>query len=112
MSMRERYQEKVDAQLNEWKRWVDRYKNDPQLSASDRNADHQQMIARLDDYYKKTQTRLAELRTAPDQRWELAKQAVERAMIDLKQLLDESGAANVGRSLPIQANRPLGPYPK
>jgi len=105
MGMREKYQEKVDAQLREWQGWIDNYKIDPNGSNFDRPAEREQMMARLDDSQHNAQTCLEQLRSSQNEHWELSKQAVEREMIELKKLLDESGAAHVGRLLSLQTSR-------
>ncbi len=106
MGMREIYQEKADAQLHEWREWIENYRSEPVTLPGVRKAsNHQLMIERLEDCQRIAQIRLEELRASQDERWELAKQAVERAMIDLKRLLDESGAAQAGRLLQLHTGR-------
>jgi hypothetical protein len=63
------------------------------------------MVVRLEDSHRIARFRLEELRAAQDETWELSKQAVERAMIDLKKVLDESGAGQAGRLLHLQTSR-------
>ena len=105
MGMREAYQEKADAQLREWQAWIEQYKSAPLIPKTENRADHQQVSSRLEDSHRIAQLRLEELRSSKDDRWEFAKQAVERAMIDLKQMLDESGAGQSARLLRLQNNR-------
>jgi hypothetical protein len=105
MDMREVYQEKANAQLNEWQEWIETYKSDPALSGIGETAGRQQMMERLENCQRAAQVSLEELRISRDERWELAKQAVERAMIDLKKLLDESGAGQAGRFLHLRTGR-------
>ncbi len=128
MNVRTTYQEKADAQLHEWREWIENFKTDPEVSAARKGRDssrgremnreremsggrdvplegRQQMVERLEDSYRIARFRLEELRAAQDETWELTKQAVERAMIDLKKVLDESGAGQAGRLLHLQTNR-------
>ncbi len=105
MEIREIYQEKADAQLHEWQEWIENFKADPGLYGMRRTPGWQQMAERLDDCQRIARVRLEELRSARSERWELAKQAVERAMIDLKKALDESGAGQAGRSVQLQTSR-------
>lgn len=105
MGERENYQEKVDAQLHEWQEWIQFYRADHVVGTPRLTTNHQQMLERLDVCHQAAKNRLEELRSAQGVHWELSKQAVERAMIDLKKLLDESGAAQAGRSLSLQTNR-------
>jgi hypothetical protein len=67
---------------------------------------HQQRaFERLDDCYRIARVCLDELRTSQDERWEFAKQAVERAMINLKRALDESGTQKAEKFLQLNTNR-------
>ncbi len=105
MNLRERYQDKADAQLHEWQEWIQDYPSDPVLPGSGGKASQHQMRERLEDGLRIARARLEELRGAQEERWEFSKQAVERAMIDLKRLLDESGAGQAGRAIPLQPSR-------
>ena len=103
MGMREAYQEKVDAQLYEWHTWIEKFKADPAFADSTRLPEQQRIVDRLEDCYRIARLRLDELRISQDGRWDFTKQAVERAMIDLKKILDESGAGHAARLLRLQA---------
>lgn len=105
MGMKEAYQDKAEAQLHEWQEWIEQYAADPTLSRSIKLSDRQRMVERLEDCHRIARVRLEELRSSKDERWELAKQAVERAMIDLKRVIDESGAGHAARLLQLQASR-------
>ncbi len=105
MEIREIYQQKADAQLQAWQEWIENFKSDPGLYGTRRTSNWQQMAERLDDCQRIARVRLEELRSSHDERWELAKQAVERAMIDLKSVLDESGAGQAGRFVHLQTSR-------
>ncbi len=105
MGERKNYQEKVDAQLHEWRDWIQYYKTDLSLTDLRNTANRRQMAERLEDCQRTAQSCLEELRSSQDAHWELSKQAVERAMIELKKVLDESGAAQAGRSLSLQTSR-------
>ena len=108
---KEAYQEKAGAQLREWQAWIEQYKADPLAHRSTKAAGlqsipaHREMTGRLEDCHRVAQASLEALRTTREERWELAKQAVERALIDLKQALDESGASNSNRPVQLQTNR-------
>ena len=105
MGLKEAYQEKADAQLQEWQAWIEHVRSNPIHFHSPRPADQQRVVERLDDCYRIARVRLDELRSSKDERWEFAKQAVERAMIDLKRALDESGTANAGKFLQLNTSR-------
>jgi hypothetical protein len=105
MGLKEAYQEKADAQLLEWQTRIERIRVDPFYFAARRPLDQQRAVERLDDCYRIARVRLDELRSSQDDRWEFAKQAVERAMIDLKRALDESGTGNAGKILQLNSSR-------
>jgi hypothetical protein len=105
MNLRERYEDKADAQLHEWQEWIENYLSDPPVPAISQHVNQVHMKERLGDSLRLARACLEELRGAQDERWEFSKQAVERAMIDLKRLLDESGAGQAGRAIPLQTSR-------
>lgn len=105
MGLKEAYVEKANAQLSEWQEWIEQYKTVPNVPTQGKIKDRQRMAERLDNCHHIASVRLQELRAAQDPGWEFAKQAVERAMIDLKRVLDESGAGQVARLLQLQASR-------
>lgn len=105
MGMKEAYQEKADAQLREWWGWIEEYKSNPIQAGLKHREVQQRWNERLDDCHRIATSRLAELRASREERWELAKQAVERAMIELKKVLDESGAGSAGKILQLQSSR-------
>lgn len=102
MDLKQAYQDKASAQLCEWHTWVERFKNEHMPGSHE---DQHRKIARLDDCLQIASARLEELTASHESRWELAKQALERAMIDLKVALDDSGAVRAGRFLQIEASR-------
>ena len=105
MEMKEAYQEKADAQLREWQEWIENFKSDPILIRAKQPGDQQGWMECLDNCHKVARIRLEELRSTREDHWELSKQAVERAMIELKKVLDESGAANSARIVQVQSSR-------
>lgn len=108
------YQEKADAQLAEWQTRIEQLKSYSNRSEERRPAEQQRIVQRIEDCYRIARVRLDELRSSQEERWELAKQAVERAMIDLKRALDESGVEQAGRFLRLQSSRSrvYEPFPK
>jgi hypothetical protein len=105
MELKKVYQEKSDAQLREWLGWIEDYKTASPLSMAGKPIDRLWITRRLEDSHRLACIRLDELRNSNDDHWELAKQAVERAMIELKHVIDESGIGQSGRFLQIQTNR-------
>lgn len=99
MELKQAYQEKADAQLRDWQAWIERYKSDPTTR------EQQRCITRLEDCQRVARTQLEVLRTCNDDRWELIKQAVERAMIELKRVIDEAGIEYAGKQVLLQQNR-------
>lgn len=105
MGMKEAYQEKADAQLREWKTWIENYKSDGAKLNFIGTSEQQRTIMRLEKCFRTAWGKLDELRFSQEERWEFAKQAVERAMIEFKQALDESGVGQSGSFLPLQPSR-------
>lgn len=105
MGLKEAYQEKADAQLLEWQTRIERMRVDPFYLDKRRLIDQQRAFERLEDSYRIARIRLEELRSSQDAHWEFAKQAVERAMINLKRALDESGTGNAGKFLQLNTSR-------
>jgi hypothetical protein len=105
MNLREYYQEKVDAQLHEWKEWIDNYRADAAQISGKTAAEQQRLLDKLEACHQAAWLRLQELRQTDEKGWNLAKQAVERALIELKKSLDESGAAQAGTLLSLHPNR-------
>lgn len=99
MELKQAYQDKADAQLRDWHIWIEGYKSDPA------NQDQLRCIKRLEDCQQAARTQLDVLRVAQDERWELAKQAVERAMIELKRVIDEVGIEFAGKQVQLQQSR-------
>lgn len=105
MGLQESYQEKADAQLRQWQKRIERIKSYGEVALPNQSTSELRAFERLDDCCHIAQLRLDELRTARDERWEFAKQAVERAMIDLKRALDESGTGPVSSIVKLQTGR-------
>ncbi len=105
MGMKEFYQEKAEAQLREWHSWIEQYKSTQTALLVGKAADRQAITLRMEDCHRVARIRLEELRTSQDDRWDLAKQAVERALIELKQALDEGGAPYAGHFVKLETRR-------
>jgi hypothetical protein len=108
MSMREAYLEKVRAQLAEWQTWIEQYRQ------TEMDGQAERMLQRLEDSCQVACCQLETLQSAHGSAWESTKQAVECALIELKQLLDESGAGQAGQHLVIQSSRAhaFEPFPR
>ncbi len=105
MEMKQAYEEKADAQLREWQAWIEQYRTDPVTYGAVTYTEQQHMMDRLENCYQNARVRLDELHSSRDHSWEFAKQAVERAMIELKHALDESGAAHAARLVQLETGR-------
>ena len=112
--MKGAYQAKADTQLAEWHARIEHLKSDASTVHLKLPADRQRLVQRLEDCHRIARVRLDELSASQDERWELAKQAVERAMIELKRALDESGVEQAGKFLNLQSSRShvYEPFPK
>ena len=97
MAMREAYIEKVTAQLIEWQTWIERYKAGDAVLKASRLVDPKHMQERLDACYQLACSCLTTLDASSKTAWEGAKEEVERALVDLKTALDESGAGRAGQ---------------
>jgi hypothetical protein len=104
MRLKDAYHQKADAQLREWQVWIEQIKESEDLP-QDRAEMRPRSVERLDDCYQAARRRLDELRFSSDAGWENAKQAVEQAMIALKQALDGSGFETIGKSVRLQPDR-------
>jgi hypothetical protein len=101
MGLREAYTEKAAAQLEEWQGWIANYK----AVNADYWVKEPSEAQRLEDCYQLASVRVSELSSARGKDWEIAKEALEGAMIDLKRAIDESGVFRAGRSIRLQSNR-------
>lgn len=112
MGVKEAYLEKANAQLCEWQAWIEQYTMGSSQSGYLHKVDHNRYTEQLGKCYRVARVYLDNLQEAPEDRWEFSKQAVERAMIDLKRLLDDSGAAQNARYLTLQTSRSYayGPF--
>ena len=112
MEVKQAYQEKAEAQLREWRDWIEQYKLNPNLPARSRFQSAEQAVRRLDESYLAVLASLNNLRRIDDLQWEAAKQRLEQAMINLKKVLDDSGACRAGELLKLQIHRNLvyGPF--
>jgi hypothetical protein len=109
MEVKEAYQEKADAQLREWQAWIEQFKANPTLLRRDHRINASRAIQQLDDCYHLAEASLTELKNTRDESWDIAKEAVEQAMIILKRALNENGARPAGQFLRLQAHRsPVG----
>ncbi len=105
MSEKEAYQEKADAQLREWQAWIERFKSDLVINRKGKQHNPQRLLRRLEDSYRAARGKLEVLYSSRGEQWERAKEDLERAMIDLKQALDESGAGKMGGQLQLRSAR-------
>ena len=106
MGMREAYIEKVTAQLVEWQTWIERFKVDGDIRKAGRPLEPtSHMQARLDACYQLARDHLTVLDSSSKTAWEGAKEEVERALVNLKTALDESGAGRAGQTLALRSSR-------
>jgi hypothetical protein len=89
MGIRENYQNKAASQLHKWEIRINEIRLDYENDSSGSTGRNQSLQA-LEKLHRLANDRLDELISARESRWEFSKQAVERAMIDLKCSLDEA----------------------
>lgn len=103
--MREAYQEKAAVQLHEWGMWIDQYRRSIAQLSQVGSEKQTRLVERLDDSHREAGNLLNELRASPADRWDASKELVEQAMVDLKKILDESGAGLAAKPLSLEAGR-------
>jgi len=105
MGIRENYQNKAASQLREWKTRIDEIRLDYDYGSPGLAANRDQTLQSLEELHEFARDRLEELNSARESRWEFSKQAVERAMIDLKRSLDEADAGKNSPHLELKDHR-------
>lgn len=84
MSERELYQQKRQAQLDEWKAEVDKLRAKASGASADRQLALNEQIKALESKIEQGKAKLAELAEASDDAWESIKKGVESSWDSLK----------------------------
>lgn len=87
MSEKELYQQKMKAQLDEWKADVDKLKAKASGASADAKLGLERQISGLEENIDKGKARLAELANSAEDTWESVKDRVESAWEALKSSL-------------------------
>ena len=80
MEERKAYEEKLDAQLKEWKSRIVVLKSKADKAKADTKMDYHKIIQVLDHKGDEVRTKLRELKTAVDERWEDHKSGFEKVL--------------------------------
>jgi hypothetical protein len=83
MSMRDAYERKMQAQLNEWAAEIKKLKAKADQAEADAQIEYYRQIERLKQEQERAEAKLEELRHASEGAWEDLKGGVEKAWLDL-----------------------------
>jgi len=81
---RKAYEEKLDAQLNEWNAEIALLKAKAENAEADAKIDYYKTIDALEHKHDKAKTKLQELKTSGDEAWEAVKAGAEKAWAEVK----------------------------
>ena len=81
---RKAYEEKLDAQYDEWNARIDLLKAKSDKAKAEAKIEYNKNIEALEIKHKEAGTRLHELKTAGDEAWESLKTGAERAWDEVK----------------------------
>ncbi len=84
MEGRKAYEEKLDAQFNEWNAQITLLKAKAENAKADAKIDYYKSIEALEHKQGEAKAKLQELRTAGDEAWEAVKAGAERAWAEVK----------------------------
>ena len=81
---RKAYEEKLDAQLNEWNAQITLLRAKAKNAKADARVDYYKTIEALEQKQDKAKTKLLELQAAGDEAWEAVKTGAEKAWAEVK----------------------------
>ena len=81
---RKAYEEKLDAQLKEWKAQITQLKAKAKNAEAGARIDYYKTIEALEQKQNKAKTKLQELQTAGDEAWEAVKTGSEKVWAEVK----------------------------
>jgi predicted nucleic acid-binding Zn-ribbon protein len=90
MNDKELYQQKKQAQLDEWKAEVDKLKARASQASADAQLEMNKQIDALEDKIQAGRSKLAEIAEASDDAWESMKDGVEVAWDSMKSAFSEA----------------------
>lgn len=92
MSEKDLYQQKKQAQLDEWKAEVDKLKAKASEASADAQLELNKQIEALEGKIEEGQTKLAEIASAGEDAWESIKDGVESAWDSMKSAFSDAVA--------------------
>ncbi|SRR6056297_1713147 len=92
MSEKELYQQKKQAQLDEWKAEVDKLKAKASGASADTQMELNKQIEALEGKIEEGQSKLAEIADASEDAWESIKDGVESAWDSMKSAFSDAAA--------------------
>lgn len=87
MSMKEAYEQKLQAQLDEWSAEIDKLKARADQAEADAQLEHYKQIENLRTMQDAARSKLAELKNSGDDAWEDLKAGIDNARESLAQAL-------------------------
>jgi len=92
MNEKELYQQKKQAQLDEWKAEVDKLKAQASGASADAQLELNKQIKALEGKIKEGKTRIAEIADASEEAWESIKVGVESSWDSMKSAFSDAAA--------------------
>lgn len=92
MSNKELYQQKLQAQLDEWKLELERLKAQAARTSAEAKLEMSQQVETLERQIEKGKVKLSELAKASDEAWEAVKEGVEASWVSLRTAFSEAAA--------------------
>lgn len=92
MNEKELYQQKKQAQLDEWKAEVDKLKAQASGASADAQLELKKQIKALEGKHEEGKTKLAEIADASEDAWESIKEVVESAWDSMKSAFSDAAA--------------------
>ena len=90
MADRKAFQQKMEAQLDEWSAKIDVLRAKSQKASADAKIQYQQQIEQLRDKKSRAQDKLRELKDASEGAWESLTGGVESAWSEFKNSVDDA----------------------
>jgi len=92
MDKRKEYQEKLDAQLNEWNAQLSLLRAKAEKAGAEAKSEYSKMLDALQQKVDEARPKLQELKTAGDEAWEDLKSGAEKAWAEAKTAFDRAVA--------------------
>ena len=92
MGMKEAYEKKIEAQLNEWKTDIDKMKAKADKADAEAKLAYYKQIEELRTRQEVAQKKLAELKASGEDAWEDLKAGIDRAWSSLGEAVKSAGS--------------------